>query len=425
VTKIHSVAARNNTELLDALPPIAHHGQAVPYIYGGEERVLINDPVAIHKFMSVPLRRESPFTDINRRVMGQGLLVTNRMDLWKPRRRLIQRELSPTRVQIYEPSIIARTLTAMKAWTHAGEVSLRDEIGRLALDNLGEAVFGGDFGDFRETVHIALELLVEAGDNMEAGVRDPELEARLEEYVVKLEDVVRDLIGQRHNPLAVRAHVLDVLIQASNTDDPAFADPMVQDESITLMMAGHDTTAFLINMATFLLTKHPHVREKLAAEVAQARSSDVAPERLVQFLPYAKLVASETLRLYPPLPFIYRTAEEDVDVDGYLVKTGSTVTISPWILHRNPENFPDPLAFDPDRFGAERRDEIKRNTYLPFGLGQRVCAGNHFAMLETAIIISLIASDLDLEFASDTPAIDAPVTLRFTEPLTARVRAAS
>lgn len=425
MTTIVQVDACNNTELLQALPPLAAQGNAVPYFYGGEERVLISDPVAIHRFMSVPTRRESPFTDVNRRVMGQGLLVTNMMNLWKPRRLLIQRELSPTRVQIHEPSIMLRTENAMKYWVEAREISVAREIGRIALDNLGEAVFGGDFGSFRDTVHRALELLVEAGDNMEAGIHDPAQIAELDRYVVALEDVVVDLIGQRDHPLAARAHVLDVLIQASNTDNPAFADPFVRDESITIMMAGHDTTAFTIAMAIFLMNKHPTARERLAGEVNAARRAGIGPEQFAKELPYARQIASETLRLYPPLPFIYRTAAADTEVDGYLVKAGTCVTIAPWILHRDPSNFPDPTTFDPERFSPAGRESITRNTYLPFGLGQRVCAGNHFAMLETALIMGMVAADVELDFATTTPAIDAPVTLRFAEPLTATVRPAA
>lgn len=415
------LAARSTTELLDEIPPLAKEGLVVPFEYGGELRVLVNDPAAIHRFMAIPLHTEGGLHAVNARVMGQGLLVNNVLETWRPRRLLIQRELSPARVQVHEAGIIERTSAVIEGWQPGARVAVRDEIGHLALTNLGDAVFGGEFGDFGWTVKAALECLVEAAGNLDAGIEDPELEARLEGYILKLEAGVADLIGHRADSAEVGDHVIDVLIRASQSGDHVFADPFVRDESVTLMMAGHDTTAFLIAMAIFLLSGDPEARERVAAEAGVARRVGVPASEFALALPYVKQVVSETLRLYPPLPFYSRTADEDVVVDGYTITAGTPVAIAPWVTHRDARYFPDPLRFDPDRFSPERKGDIPRNAYLPFGLGQRVCAGSHFAMLETAIVTGLVATDVDLEFETDTPGIDSPVTLRLKDPLYARV----
>lgn len=414
--------ARNKTELLRELPLLAERGPVVRFVYGDQERVLVNDPEFIHQFLSYPIRRETGSLQMNARVMGQGLLTTNDLDRWRPRRMLIQRQLSPTNVKVSARGILDRARAAMSGWSEDMTVPVRDFVGRLALENLGESVFGQGFGEFQETVHIALELLVTATDNIEAGRRDPDNEAQLDEYITRLEEVVSEFVLRRENPRDARAHVLDVLMSAKDSGDETFADPFVRDESITLMMAGHDTTAFTIGMSIFLVNKHPDARQRLADEfLAAERLADGDAAEFAKAMPFAKLVASEVMRLYPPVPILRRLAQEDTMVDGQMIHRGDTVELMSWVTHRDGRYFENPLEFDPERFSDERRGQIPKNAYFPFGMGQRVCAGNHFAMLEIGLMVSLLAAEVDLDFAYDEPAIICPSTLKFATPLEATI----
>src|SRR5947209_2042761 len=130
-------------------------------------------------------------------------------------------------------------------------------------------------------------------------------------------------------------------------------------------------------------------------------------------LPYAVQVFKEALRLYPPAYILARTAIEDVWIDGYKINKNAAVIISPYLLHRNPEIFPEPEKFDPDRFSPEREHQIPRYAYLPFGVGPRVCIGNQFAMIEGQIIAATIAQKFRFELADKKEvAMEPLITLR-------------
>ena len=417
--KAHSV-----TDLLVLLPPLATAGRVVPFEFGGHERLLINDPELVHYVLGSHdfEMRQSPASGPALKVMGDGLLTTRSRERWTPRRRAIQHQLAPSQIGAYSSTILSNTHEMIDAWTPGSEISVRDEILTLALDNLGDALFGSDFRDFRTTVRTALDLMVDLFDRAETGRPDLDADEALDGAIDELEDFVETVVDRRAGTTSSRSHVVDVLIAAASSDDPVFQDPFLRDEAITLLMAGHDTVAFLMNMSIYLVEGHPEVKERLAREVGEALASGLTDEKLVSALPYVQQVARETLRLFPPLPFFNRTATEGLVLDGQAVPAGTLLMASPWLIHRDSRYWDRPEQFDPSRFDPERRSDIPRYVYFPFGHGQRVCAGNHFAMLQCALVVSLIAARADLSFAvTGTPEISCPVTLKFADPLRAAV----
>ncbi|MEV4497268.1 cytochrome P450 [Micromonospora arborensis] len=415
-------AASNSTDLLRLLPPLAEIGDSVRYSYGKTERILLNDPEEIAAVVGDP-RKEFGGIGLLQRVMGEGLLVATDLARWKPRRRVVQRELSPRQAEKFADGVIRSTRQMIGRWGPGRQISVRDEIEALALSNLGDAVFGGDFGQWRELVRKTLEQTLGALDSLEAGTPDVEAEERLEHTIVELEHAIREMVGRRADQVLEPQCVLDVLIQASKSGESLFADPFVRDEAITMMIAGYDTTAFIISVAVFLISRHPQVRDRLATEMRAARAAGVSAERMARELPYARMVASEVLRLYPPIAIFHRPTFEAREVCGGWVEKGTILTASSWVTHRSPRFFKDPLVFDPERFSPERRQEIPRHSYFPFGLGQRACAGNHFAMLTIALVIATIAADVELEFLDEEPVIAASVTLRLDNAMPAIVKA--
>ncbi|GHH83867.1 cytochrome P450 [Streptomyces sulfonofaciens] len=412
--------ACSTTDLLELMPPLALQGDVVRYRYGGQDRLLLNDPEDTYRVVADP-RKQFAALPLLQRVMGEGLLVAHDLERWKPRRLVVQREMSPGKVAKHAGLVMENTRRVVDSWSPGQRISLRDEVNRLALDNLGDTVFGEEFAGHREIVRETLELLLEAFDALESGQRNELLEQRLEESITKLEAALAGIVDGRRASAGDPVYVLDVLIRAAKSGDPVFADPFIRDESITMMIAGYDTTAFIIGAATVLLARHPEARQRLRAEVEAARTAEVAPEKFVKAVPFARLVIAETLRLYPPIPFMHRPLLEDQVIAGQTLPEGTLVTASAWVAHHSPKLFKDPLVFDPDRFSPERRTEIPRHAYFPFGMGQRTCVGNHFAMLSMAIAVALIAADTDLRFDSTDLAIEAPITLRFADEALATV----
>ena len=422
---VHSLdSATSVTDLLTLLPPLGREGALVRFRFGGHERILVNDLDSVHAVLanSDQEMRQSPASGPALRVMGDGLLTTRAAEMWRPRRILIQRELAPSRITSYAPLIASNTDNMIDSWGVGSEVSIRDAILTLALDNLGDSLFGSDFREFRSTVRTALDLMVELFDQAETGRVDIEAQESLEEAIDRLEQFVEAIVARREDNQSSRRFVVDVLIEAAQSDSPVFRDPFLRDEAVTLLMAGHDTVAFLMIMCLYLVNRDPEVRRRIAQEYEDASRAGVSAEEMPDRLPYARAAAQETLRLFPPLPFFNRTATEGLVLDGQKIEPGTLLMVSPWIIHRDERLFPVPETFDPGRFSPERRGLIPKGAYFPFGHGQRVCAGNHFALMQCVLVISKLASRVEFELDSTADAqIHCPVTLKFTEPVLATI----
>ena len=174
-------------------------------------------------------------------------------------------------------------------------------------------------------------------------------------------------------------------------------DEQVRDEAMTLFVAGHETTAQAMAWSWYLLAQHPRHLERLRNEG----------------LPYALQVMKESMRLYPPAFVVGRAALRETSIGGFQIHKDELVLIAPWLLHRDPRLFEDPLTFDPDRFVAEREAALPRFAYMPFGGGRRICIGNQFALMEGQIILSTIAQNISMELVSRRPIELQPfITLR-------------
>ena len=175
-------------------------------------------------------------------------------------------------------------------------------------------------------------------------------------------------------------------------DDPrsTMTDQQLRDEIITMVLAGHETTANLLSWTFFLLARHPEIEARVREEARRVLGDRDPVVEDVKALEYTKLVLEEALRLYPPA-WIFERENVEADVlGGYPVAAGSIVGVSPYVIHRHPRYWDEPDTFDPQRFRPERAETRPRYTYLPFGGGPRTCIGNHFAMMEAQIILAMI-----------------------------------
>lgn len=164
----------------------------------------------------------------------------------------------------------------------------------------------------------------------------------------------------------------------------------IRDELLTLVLAGHETTANTLTWTLVLLSRYPAARERLVDEVDAVLGGRDAEAADVDALPWTRAVVDEAMRLYPPAWTIERDAVVDDDVAGVPVRAGDTVAVSPWLLHRNPDVWPNPEGFDPSRFlpGADR----PRHAFVPFGGGRRICVGAGLAQLEAVLALATFAA---------------------------------
>jgi cytochrome P450 len=194
------------------------------------------------------------------------------------------------------------------------------------------------------------------------------------------------------------------------------SDLQLRDEVMTLLLAGHETSASGLAWAVVLLSRHPEVRRRLAGEAREVCGADGTRLPGVEDLPrlaYTRRVVDEVLRLYPPAWVFSRAALGPDTVSGYALPTRSLILLSPYVTHRHPGLWENPEGFDPDRFLPEREKERPRFAYFPFGGGPRLCIGNQFALMEMVLVLATLASRVRLDLAPGFPLHANPaITLR-------------
>jgi cytochrome P450 len=202
----------------------------------------------------------------------------------------------------------------------------------------------------------------------------------------------------------------------------AFTRKELLDQLGVMFLAGHETTASALIWTFMILGLQPQAMARVRAEVDAAGEGPLSLEQ-VRRMAFVRNVFKETLRLYPPIPFIPRVAAEDSMIGGHRVKRGTMLMIAPWTIHRHRDLWKHPHAFDPDRFSAEREHELIPGAYLPFGLGPRVCIGAGFAQLEASLILARLCRRYDFEvLEADRIRPVARLTTRPEQQLMCRVR---
>ena len=190
-------------------------------------------------------------------------------------------------------------------------------------------------------------------------------------------------------------------------------DRQLRDEAMTLFMAGHETTANTMAWIFYLLALNPEVETKLHAELDRVLDGQSPTFNDLPKLPYTEHVITETLRLFSTVWLIGREAIEPVTIGNYHVPKGWTVYMSQWLVHRDPRWFDDPLEFRPERWEDGLIKRIPRYSYFPFGGGPRLCIGNNFALMESALLLASIAGLYRVELAPDANVVPLPtMTLR-------------
>jgi cytochrome P450 len=185
-------------------------------------------------------------------------------------------------------------------------------------------------------------------------------------------------------------------------------DTQLRNETITFLLAGHETTANALTWTFYLISRHPEVEQRLLSELAEVLGGRTPTLEVVSKLTYTKSVIQESMRLYPPIWIIERRVIEEDVVDGYTLPAGSAVVISPYALHRHPAFWDRPEEFDPSRF-----DSPAPAAYIPFGAGPRSCIGSEFAMLEAQLITAMVMQSFHLDLVPGHPVVPLPdITLR-------------
>jgi cytochrome P450 len=217
-----------------------------------------------------------------------------------------------------------------------------------------------------------------------------------------LQDLV-DRIVEEHRRDGGKDDLLTMLLEARDEETGELMTPReLRDETITLLLAGYETSANALAWTWYLLSQNDAVADKLHASLESALGGQPPTLADLPKLTYARMVVDESLRLYPPAWIIGRRALGDDDLGGHHIPAGSVVAISPYITHRHPRHWERPEEFDPDRFDPRTAASHDPFTYLPFGGGPRRCIGHNLALMEAQLIISTVAQRYRLRLVPGT-----------------------
>ena len=353
----------------------------------------------------------------NRRIFGNGLL-TNEGDSWLRQRHLIQPAFHRDRIQSYGNTMVAYTERMIAAW-HDGEArDIHRDMMRLGLEIVAKALFNIEIDADRDRVAVALNTLMELGSG--GGMLLPPIlrllptpdNLRYRRAVGQLDDIVYGLIRQRRSNGQMGDDLLYGLLQPQD-EGGGMTDEQLRDEVMTLLLAGHETTAVSLSWTWYLLAQYPEVEKKLWTELREVLHGRTPRVQDLSKLPYTERVVKEAMRLYPPAWAIVRKAAKDCEIGGYRVPPGATVVMSQWVMHRDPRYYDRPEQFNPDRWLDQRLKGAPKFTYFPFGGGPRTCIGSAFAAMEAVLVLATIAQRYQMRVAPDCRAEVLPtITLR-------------
>jgi cytochrome P450 len=392
------IALRLSSGTLEMLRDLTDtYGDVVHFKLLGSDYYLLNHPDdiedAIAKQAQAMARDE--YSEGLERALGLGLLTSDG-ELWKRQRKLMAQAFTPKRIRDYGETMVAVTDRCLDL--HEGQIiDLHAEIGRITMEIVAAVLFGAEVSDEQvATVGATMRTLNNYYANSpEAVLMLPRwvptpLNRRVNVAVEQLDSVIYSIIGQRRRSGERRDDLLDTLLGAADDGGAGMSDQQLRDEVTTLFLAGHETTALTLAHTIYLLAKHPEIERRLLAEIQAVLAGRLPTVEDAKTLRYTKQVLEEAMRLYPPAWAIGREVVREVEVAGYRIPVGAQLLMSQWLVHRDPRFFPDPEAFDPDRWLPERAKLLPRYAYFPFGGGPRVCIGNHFAMLEAQLVLAVL-----------------------------------
>ena len=345
----------------------------------------------------------------NPELFGNGLLTSDG-DFWRRQRKLSNPAFHRESLVRYADITTEEATRLLQGWKNGDSRNIHNDMMNVTLRIVLRSLFGSDLGESMKVIEPALDAIMLSSSGFHSiafflGLPTP-TRARHFRAVREIDRVVYALIARGREKLensegrAANADeqaaggakdLLTLLLTARDDDGNSMSDQQLRDEVITLLLAGHETTALNLSWAWYLLSQHPDVEEKLHAELETVLGGRLPCAADLPRLQYTDRVIRETLRLYPPAWRIFRRTLEPFTVGEYTLPAGSNIVMSQWVTQRDPRWFSEPDRFYPDRWSEEAAAKLPRFAYFPFGGGLRVCIGAGFAMMEATLLLATIA----------------------------------
>lgn len=388
--------------------PVGYHvalrdiAPVVSVLLPAARALVLHDPAAVRRVLvdnAAAYAKQTRGYRTLRLLLGNGL-VTSEGDFWRRQRRIAQPAFRRKALAGFAEQMGAAIEGELEGWTDGAQVDVASAMNRYALQVVLDALFASsqvrfDFAEMKQRIQHMLDpfwfMSVTAFPLPE--LLPTPRNARFwlaKRWVRRLVDrIIAD--ARQTTPDDAPADLMTMLMGARDPETgAAMTDAQLRDEIVTLIGAGHETTASGLSFGLHLLATHPEVADRVAAEAEATIAGSTPTSAEIAALKYTRQVWRETLRLYPPIWVIARRAEQDDVLGGYRVEAGDYITMCPFSLHRHPEYWPDPGRFDPDRWGPDQ-PAPDRGIYLPFSRGRRQCIGDRFSDMEAIAALATVA----------------------------------
>lgn len=352
-------------------------------------------------------------------IVGAHSVLTTDGETWLRQRRVSQPEFNKRRIEAFVSVMNECSDDILASWSHAGDggtLHIAKEMNRVTLEIISRAAFGTEMGPekaqvVREAVHLLTDDINRRLSTVFGRMIQVPTEKNLlfRKHASRLDAIVYALIEERRKHPG-RADLLTRLLEARDPDTgERMSDAQLHDEVMTIFLAGHETTSQLLSWTWVLLSQNPDWEAKLHAELDEQLGDGPITVEALKKLPVLHLILQESMRLYPPAWMTDRGVEEDDTIGGMHIPKSSVLLIPIWLIHRHPDFWQEPDQFNPTRFVDGPKD---RWAYIPFGAGPRLCLGQHFALLEAAVVLATLARRFKLRLIGDAPKPLGTVTLK-------------
>lgn len=350
--------------------------------------------------------------------LGTGLLNSDG-DFWRRQRKLMQPAFHINRISAYADTMVNYTQRMLNDWQDGEVRDIADDMMQVTLYVVGKTLFDTDFRTEAGRVSEALDyMLADIIDASQTIIRLPDWiptpkRIRKQRTIALLNQVVLPMIEARRISGEDRGDLLSMLLTAEDESGQGMSDEQIRNEALTLVLAGHETTANSLTWTLYLLSQNPDIAERLQEEIDAVIGNRLPTLADLKNLTYTEQVIKEGMRIYPAVWSVARQTKEATQLGDYAIGKYATAVIPIWAVHHDERWYPNPWSFEPERWADERADAVPRYAYLPFGGGPRICIGNSFAMMEAQLILVSILQQFKLTHAEGHKVVPEPlVTLR-------------
>jgi cytochrome P450 len=372
--------------------PISHFRVGFRHLYLIDRPDLIEE-VLVH---SAAAFTKSKMLRLARILLGDGLLTAEGEQHLR-HRKMIQPSFYRERLAGYARTMTECAVRSQSRWQTGQTLDVAHEMQKLTLAVVGLTLFNADVEESASHIGSCLNDVLSTFDIMllpaAAVLQRLSLTPRMQRAARsrrELDRIIYQLIAERRASGGNTNDILSMLVHASEEGTGQLTDREVRDEALTLMLAGHETTANALTWTWYLLSQHPEVERRFHQELHEVLPDRDAGWDDIPRLEYTDRVLSESMRLYPPAWAIGRENKEQIRLFNSLVRPKSVVVMSPFVTHRNEAFWPDAERFDPDRFLPENKSRRPKFAYFPFGGGPRLCIGERFAWMEAVLVLAAI-----------------------------------